>query len=202
MCPASSRESPLTFNLCPFRYLAQECPEDWPIPRLAQGFQVDADVIRRVLRSHFSPSPARGAKQDSRVLPLPLLNKQSSHQGLPQKALLAPEATFRLLPASSGHQTLPQLTTPAEGAVSGVVQTKREAKGRLTPSRISPPGNCNREEEEEEWDGRGLSKEELEELVAQGGWDSTLQVVQQGREFFDRDGNLLYRIPAPPQDQT
>lgn len=48
-------------------------------------------------------------------------------------------------------------------------------------------------EEEEEWDGVVFTDEGLEEFI------HTLQekpsaVEQKGREFYDRDGNFLYRI--------
>lgn len=49
------------------RYLKQELPEEWTIDRLAEGFSVHRDVILRVLRSKFAPTPERKAKQDASV---------------------------------------------------------------------------------------------------------------------------------------
>ncbi|XP_036801695.1 neugrin [Oncorhynchus mykiss] len=49
------------------RYLKQELPEEWTIDRLAEGFSVHRDVILRVLRSKFAPTPERKAKQDTSV---------------------------------------------------------------------------------------------------------------------------------------
>nr|XP_046220655.1 neugrin [Oncorhynchus gorbuscha] len=49
------------------RYLKQELPEEWTIDRLAEGFSVHRDVILRVLRSKFDPTPERKAKQDTSV---------------------------------------------------------------------------------------------------------------------------------------
>ncbi|XP_062819601.1 neugrin isoform X2 [Anolis carolinensis] len=49
------------------RFLSREAPEEWPVERLARGFQVPPDVVRRVLRSRFHPSPSRATKQDAVV---------------------------------------------------------------------------------------------------------------------------------------
>ncbi|XP_033372798.1 neugrin isoform X4 [Parus major] len=50
------------------RFLRQELPEEWPLERLAQGFGVGTDVVRRVLRSRGCPSPRRRLRQDQRAL--------------------------------------------------------------------------------------------------------------------------------------
>ncbi|XP_055970080.1 neugrin isoform X2 [Sorex fumeus] len=38
------------------RYLHKEFAETWPVPRLAEGFDVSIDVIKRVLKSKFVPT--------------------------------------------------------------------------------------------------------------------------------------------------
>lgn len=50
------------------RFLRQEQPEEWPPERLAQGFGVSPDVVRRVLRSRACPPPRRRLRQDERAL--------------------------------------------------------------------------------------------------------------------------------------
>ncbi|NXD38238.1 NGRN protein, partial [Copsychus sechellarum] len=50
------------------RFLRQELPEEWPLERLAHGFGVSTDVVRRVLRSRGCPSPRRRLRQDQRAL--------------------------------------------------------------------------------------------------------------------------------------
>ncbi|KAJ7424899.1 hypothetical protein BTVI_04744 [Pitangus sulphuratus] len=50
------------------RFLRQELPEEWPLERLAQGFGVSTDVVRRVLRGRGCPSPRRRLRQDRRAL--------------------------------------------------------------------------------------------------------------------------------------
>ncbi|NXX23502.1 NGRN protein, partial [Podargus strigoides] len=50
------------------RFLRQELPEEWPLDRLAQGFGVSPDVVRRVLRSRGCPPPRRRQRQDERAL--------------------------------------------------------------------------------------------------------------------------------------
>ncbi|NXW96225.1 NGRN protein, partial [Larus smithsonianus] len=50
------------------RFLRQELPEEWPPERLAQGFGVSPDVVRRVLRGRGCPPPRRRQRQDERAL--------------------------------------------------------------------------------------------------------------------------------------
>jgi len=49
------------------------------------------------------------------------------------------------------------------------------------------------EEEEEEWDGVILTEEELEH-IAQTLLKTPSSVKQKGSDFFDNEGNFLYRI--------
>ncbi|NXI39262.1 NGRN protein, partial [Galbula dea] len=50
------------------RFLRQELPEEWPLERLAEGFGVSTDVVRRVLRSRGCVPPHRRQRQDERAL--------------------------------------------------------------------------------------------------------------------------------------
>ncbi|NXL27856.1 NGRN protein, partial [Glaucidium brasilianum] len=50
------------------RFLRQELPEEWPPERLARGFGVSPDVVRRVLRGRGCPPPRRRQRQDERAL--------------------------------------------------------------------------------------------------------------------------------------
>ncbi|NXV86548.1 NGRN protein, partial [Calonectris borealis] len=50
------------------RFLRQELPEEWPPERLARGFGVTPDVVRRVLRGRGCPPPRRRQRQDERAL--------------------------------------------------------------------------------------------------------------------------------------
>ncbi|XP_033922021.1 neugrin [Melopsittacus undulatus] len=50
------------------RFLRQELPEEWPLERLARGFGVSPDVVRRVLRSRGCPPPPRRLRQDRKAL--------------------------------------------------------------------------------------------------------------------------------------
>ncbi|XP_032088306.1 neugrin [Thamnophis elegans] len=66
--PAEPPERALTLRAMEqIRFLRRAFPEEWPDGRLAQGFGVTAEVIRRVLKSRFRPSPERGLKQDARA---------------------------------------------------------------------------------------------------------------------------------------
>ncbi|XP_061451584.1 neugrin [Rhineura floridana] len=159
------------------RYLSRELPEDWPVPRLARGFQVEPEVIRRVLKSRFSPSPERSRRQDYKAA---TQKSDSTATAARHRGLLPKEATFRLLPAGP-----------------------RETSSRpVTPKARPAPSAPEEEEEEQEAEAgcgrRVLSDTELEALAAEGR-ESQLKVVQKGQEVFDGDGNLLYRIPVPQQ---
>lgn len=176
------------------RHLSREFPEDWPVSRLARGFQVQPDVIRRVLRSRFVPSAERSLKQDRR-----LGGEQAGGRGRTPAApvLLDREATFRLLPAGPGKAEAAPRVAPQLG--SAPVDS---------PALQSPPGERGvrghagggSQEEGEERVAPFLSTEEMEALAAEGR-ESRLRVVRRGRDFFDEAGSLLYRIPAaPPRD--
>lgn len=49
------------------RYLHKEFAETWSIPRLAEGFDVSTEVIRRVLKSKFVPTLERKLKEQKAV---------------------------------------------------------------------------------------------------------------------------------------
>uniref|UniRef100_A0A452H1S2 Neugrin n=2 Tax=Gopherus agassizii TaxID=38772 RepID=A0A452H1S2_9SAUR len=201
------------------RYLRQAFPEEWPVARLAQGFCVSTDIIQRVLRSKFSPPLERRMKQDAKVL-----GKQGSweQQAGPDRraelvAISAGEAAQQLLPARP--KDIPQsgaLIMPGGQSSSSKPQRNRqfwragERQNRrnvqlepLQEDGAKPVAGMEAtlmrsslaEGDTEEWDGEVLSEEELEELVAEG-WDTRPRVVQRGQEYFDGNGNFLYRIPA------
>ncbi|KAJ6662840.1 hypothetical protein lerEdw1_011044 [Lerista edwardsae] len=185
------------------RYLSQEFPEDWPVSRLAQGFQVTPDVVCRVLRSRFSPSWERSLKQDGQVWAGQSGRPPTGHGSQQPPALLTRESTLKLLPASSKRAGSPRhaapkaCVAPLDSPAPEAVPQKRTGEGQDVPCDASPGSDAQAEEGYRQ--GRFLSKEELEQLAAEG-WESNLRMVQRGLEFFDESGNFLYRIPAPPRD--
>nr|XP_060611851.1 neugrin [Anolis sagrei ordinatus] len=78
------------------RFLSQESPEEWPVERLARGFQVPPDVITRVLRSRFQPSPPRATKQDA-VVTAAITQKSEPARKEPQKGREVFDAMGNLL---------------------------------------------------------------------------------------------------------
>lgn len=188
--------------------------------RLAEGFSVNTDVIYRVLHSKFTPPPERRLKQDATVLTTVrqtfLENDKTNQSQKGQSQLPLPTSSVPALISSGNTSTLVALTsgalTPTE-CVTGLVPTAANvpspsirtaqisavAQGTLQEQpavRQEPTGVKERGvevEEEEEWDGVVFTDEGLEELI------HTLQekpsaVEQKGREFYDSDGNFLYRI--------
>ncbi|XP_066492357.1 neugrin [Tiliqua scincoides] len=178
------------------RHLSREFPEDWPVSRLARGFRVQPDVVRRVLRSRFSPSSERSAKQDGRVWAAQSGGPPPAPGSRQPPALLTRESAFKLLPAGSRRLGVPPLAAPQADPAPVALPGEGAGEGHAGPRGASPPGSGSQWGEDPGHE-RFLSKEEMEQLAAEG-WQSRLRVVQRGREFFDGDGNLLYRIPAAP----
>ncbi|KAJ8017218.1 hypothetical protein DPEC_G00015520 [Dallia pectoralis] len=255
------------------RYLKQELPEEWTVDRLAEGFSVHRDVVLRVLRSKFTPTPERRAKQDASVwarLRQQALNGDRATGGngrqlLPGGGGTAGKDMQLALPGGGGTAGKDmQLALPGGGGTAGKDMQlalpggggeKAGAQGRLQVNGPGPRSNApamlptgsdigalislsgqsltpredpsqhymspawhsrhvsiqRRPQEEEKsaaehcmleipeedwteeelWDGKVFSEDELEELMVSMKASS---VVQKGAEFFDDDGNFLYRI--------
>lgn len=183
--------------------------------RLAEGFSVSTDVISRVLRSKFTPPPVRRLKQDAKVLTavrqLSLKDGKTSqsHPALPNNtvpalpssgntsivvaltstALIPAVVASGLVPTAANVPSSSVRTAQISAVAQGTVQ-EQPAAGQETED-VKEKGV--EQEEEEEWDGVVFTDEGLEELI------HTLQekpsaVEQKGREFYDSDGNFLYRI--------
>ncbi|XP_070619634.1 neugrin [Erythrolamprus reginae] len=86
------------------RFLRLTFPEEWPDRRLAQGFGVTPEVIRRVLKSRFCPSPERGLKQDARAAARPSQAPPAT-PSLPSAPELLPGAPRRKALSSGGQAT-------------------------------------------------------------------------------------------------
>ncbi|MGH0183611.1 UNVERIFIED_CONTAM: hypothetical protein FKN15_012453 [Acipenser sinensis] len=206
------------------RYLRQESSEEWTVPRLAEGFDVSPDIIRRVLQSKFTPPLERKRKQDARVLSkIGLKPVPSGVQGdskLPelssgQNAMLpAPRGMRNTSSQASGVSlTVRQDSAVRRGGLlplaanftmpSSAALQKAEDSGdspALHSREIPKPEHseerqgCSTEGEEEEgWSGEVLTDQELERL-AESTPQSSVEVVRKGNEFYDSEGNFLYRI--------
>ncbi|KAM4660707.1 neugrin [Amazona ochrocephala] len=73
------------------RFLRQELPEEWPLERLARGFGVSPDVVRRVLRSRACPPPHRRLRQDRKALNAAPRSAQGPETG---REVRAPDGTL------------------------------------------------------------------------------------------------------------
>ncbi|XP_006769661.1 PREDICTED: neugrin [Myotis davidii] len=197
-------------------YLHGEFPESWSVPRLAEGFAVSTDVIRRVLKSKFVPTLEKKLKQDQKVL-----KKAGLAPSLRQ--LAGPGETWKLLSAGhpvsggeassqgQGHSTALKVIEPntqstntprrQTGRNTGAQSLEKEsfvpvaaAQGHQRELRKFSTSDC------EGTRGTGSdgspSARKLEELRARelGDQNFSSKVVQRGREFFDDNGNFLYRI--------
>uniref|UniRef100_A0AAF6Z046 Neugrin n=1 Tax=Bos taurus TaxID=9913 RepID=A0AAF6Z046_BOVIN len=199
---------------CTVRYLHREFSESWSVPRLAEGFDVSTDVIRRVLKSKFIPTLEQKLKQDQKVLKkiglarsipeLPGPGDSSKPLSAGQSvsgSLLIPgdEASSR----GHGHSTAlkaielntqsTNITTRQTERNKGV-QGLEEGKDFVPVAAGHPTSTCRGARG---IDSDGLpSDKRLEELKAGEAGDQIFskRVVQRGREFFDSNGNFLYRI--------
>ena len=200
------------------RYLHEEFPESWSVPRLAEGFDVSTDVIRRVLKSKFLPTLEQKLKQDQKVLKKAGLAHSLQH-------LRGSGNTSKLLPAGhsvSGSWLMPgheaSSKDPNHSTALKVIEsdthrtnTPRRWKGRnkgiqdLEESFVpvaAPLGHprelqkYSSDSESPRRTGSGAlpSGQKLEELKAEEPGNFSSKVVQRGREFFDSNGNFLYRI--------
>ncbi|KAM3925484.1 neugrin [Leptodactylus fuscus] len=224
--PPEPAERRLTWNaIQQIRYLRQEFPEEWPLSRLAVGFNVSTDAIKKVLKSKFVPSEARRMKQDASVFRVLGQNAPGSKNEQlqlvsskdPAQTLLPSQGNKRQLLISQTSQILPPPKTSDSSEIAlrnahvmTTLTRTQESKGPvqavfhavpsqgLTTSAQTEPDQTQKQEEgermyDEKWDGEVIGDEELEEL-ANSGIPNNMKVVQKGKEFFDGDGNFLYRI--------
>lgn len=118
------------------RFLHKEFAETWSIPRLAEGFDVSVEVIRRVLKSKFDPT----------------LNQKLKDQKALKKPLCQPPwvSGENLKPGSvrhlaAGSQLLPGGETPSrEQDHSGPLKVIKPPAGgskSCVPTRVTPTGH-------------------------------------------------------------
>ncbi|XP_071332114.1 neugrin [Trachinotus anak] len=214
MAPPGAPQRKLTWDAIEqIRYLKQEQPEEWTVERLAHGFSVSPDVILRVLRSKFVPAPERKAKQDVKVIATLGQRVLPSGAGAEDRLKLPGNHTPAVLPSGSREGALITATdqtlmiregsgTPAKSpapvtvlptqftaGVSGAAPAARSTE-EDRPTNTNPPEEDT--EEEESWDGQVLTEQELQEFMEME--KAAPPVVQVGNEFFDKEGNFLYRI--------
>ena len=203
--------------MCCSRYLKQEEPEEWTVERLAEGFSVTPDVIRRILQSKFTAPPERKVKQDASVL------AKVHQQALPvgrkpgQGRLPLPAGSPAMLPAGAASVALVTLAssslTPcddgakslATGSGTALALVPNQNRGSLIVlskhTSVTELPRANKEgmvdnvveddDDHEVWDGMVFTEEQLEELMMS---PKSCPVTQDGNEFFDSNGNFLYRI--------
>lgn len=200
------------------RYLHKEFAESWSVPRLAEGFDVSTDVIRRVLKSRFVPTLKQKLKQDQKVLKKAGLThslQQLQDSGNTSKPLPAGySASGSLL--TPGHEASskdPDHSTALKVTESNThrTDTPRRWKGRnkgiqnleesFVP--VTAPLGHQRELQKYSSDSESTrragyvlwpSDQNLAELKAEEPGNFSSKVVQRGREFFDSNGNFLYRV--------
>ncbi|XP_037365794.1 neugrin [Talpa occidentalis] len=206
------------------RYLHKEFAESWSVPRLAEGFDVSTDVIRRVLKSKFVPTLEQRLKQDQKVL---------KKVGLGHSLRLLQGSGDASKPLSAGCSVSAPLLMAGDGVFSKghshnmalrmtesdtqIAHAPRRQKGRDKGTQVLgqecrapvPAARDRRREPHErpasagEGAGSGGTdvpglpgdrKPEKSKMGEPGDQNFSSKVVQRGREFFDDNGNFLYRI--------
>lgn len=165
------------------------------------------DVILRVIRSKFVPTVDRRAKQDTKVMAEH--GQKVLHSGsrrLQEKLKLPGNFTPSALPPGKetaavvpAEQTL---VLRGEGSVS-LAKSHTSASVQHSSDFISNVSGTNLtdldkttnsdpiEEEEEHWDGRVFTEDDLEKFIEM---ENPPLPVQMGKDFFDTEGKFLYRI--------
>ncbi|XP_068608832.1 neugrin [Brachionichthys hirsutus] len=207
MTPPGAPQRKLTWDAIEqIRYLNQEQADEWRVERLAEGFSVSPDVIRRILRSKFVPSPERKAKQNVRVMQAlgqPALHVGAgTHQSQPK---IPGKPTRAALPPGSGEgAVVPVSERILMAEVSGsLAETVAVERTRLRPGFIktvpvtggdaandrNPTGDMEDEKSRGGWVSIDEEREQFRQME-----DLENSVVQVGKDFFDGEGNFLYRI--------
>lgn len=163
-----------------------------------------------MLRSKFVPPPERRAKQDVKVT-----------AGLGQQALASGATPVEDRLKLTGNQTPSTALSPgkAGGPVAlvadQVLMLQDKSTASLAPAPLTVPntqikGEIRKDtsvtrsteedtttdtkltdQDEASWDGWVWTEEELEEFMDM---ENSSPVVQVGKDFFDAEGNFLYRI--------
>ncbi|XP_076859885.1 neugrin [Brachyhypopomus gauderio] len=203
------------------RYLKREFPEEWTVHRLAGSYSVTPDVISRILRSKFTPALERKLKQDCKVrarqLSIGHVERSDKGQsslpvsGSTQLATLSSGKTGTLTCQSGGTLAKMEFETGLTRAdddatlllrgtsqiSAGPPVAQNTSQERLHkkegPMDVKEEEGLEEEEEEENWDGVVFTEEELEDLVYTF-HEKPSAVEQKGSEFYDSEGNFLYRI--------
>ncbi|XP_053320161.1 neugrin [Spea bombifrons] len=169
--------------------------------------KVKQDLKVSKLLGYVSQTPKKGALQlapgakypTQQVLPSGVNEEQAALRLIPPAEKIQSNAlTVRIKDAlTHGNKGNMQPSTQmAQDNMPGVVPVQSQTQVTLNEDSGADPAPSFEGEQgmlDEEWDGEVLNDAELEEL-AKSGVKNQMQVIQKGKEFFDGDGNFLYRI--------
>ncbi|XP_031811473.1 neugrin [Sarcophilus harrisii] len=211
------------------RHLHKEFSEDWSVPKLAEGFGVSTDVIRRILKSKFVPTLEQKIKQDQKIISKARIIRHPQTKPALQEQPPLPSSTGHLVSgalSTSRQEALPLVHHKHQDCSSAVQKKEKnpqawktarsqevrdKAAQKLRRERhisldaalgdhrenrsIRPSPRKQKQAAESHPDG-WISKEEEEGVkeIETDGKEFSSKVFQKGREFFDSNGNFLYRI--------
>ncbi|RVE70444.1 hypothetical protein OJAV_G00064620 [Oryzias javanicus] len=205
MTPAGAPERKLTWeSIDQIRYLKNNQPEEWTVERLAESYSTTPDVIRRVLRSKFIPPPDKKAKQDAKVMARLGVQSLPPGAGTQQDKLKLPENHKLTMLPSGGKNSLVPLSGKTPSVKNEALRTLVQVPVSVnTPSpqlgsevgedaAVIKTAGRTMEEDEESWDGQVLTEEQLSDFLEE--IKNPPPVKQIGNDYFDAEGNFLYRI--------
>ncbi|XP_072038579.1 neugrin-like [Amphiura filiformis] len=230
------------------RFLKQEQPDEWTIPRLANSFNVSNTVIIKVLKSKFVPSEKMKQKQDLQAkINLGLLPPGSTIKALENTEKVIGAPSTKLL--GDGHPTSQNLLSSGQASDnSKIVMDARQESNQIRKQRVVARNSQSidnvqiqelnktlvhgkqqsviksSEKPEQNWEKKMHSTktrkhhkqrpnkdddavadefgnyaedfdiEENDDNPPEYEDTEPLKVVQKGREFYDENGELLYRV--------
>lgn len=187
---------------------------------MAEGFDVSTDVIRRVLKSKFVPTLEQKLKQDQKVLKktefvYSLRQLQDSRDNLKPLAAGHSVSSSLLMPGDEAtsegqHHSTALTVIESKTHSTNALRQKGRNKGiqGLKKENFVPVTAALGHQRElhkyssncvgtRKTDSSGLPSDEKLKMLKTGelgNQNFSSKVVQRGREFFDSNGNFLYRI--------
>ncbi|PIK33895.1 putative neugrin [Apostichopus japonicus] len=196
-------------NIDKIRFLRQEHPQEWSLSQLAASFEVSETTIKKVLKSKYNPTHEKRKLHDTLVL---------KNTGREKKVKQPPTGTSVVLDShkqsfeSSGSSQKGFDNYPSPTLTANSINGKEQEASNNITKKVQLNQKISRTDEqdshEDDWEEmENVSLEdELEEAEAFESLNASdfvkvsedgvmpPKIVQKGKEFYDTDGEFLFRI--------
>ena len=183
------------------RYLRQENPTEWSVAMLAESFNVSPEVIVKVLKSKFTPNSRVKEKQDKvvaertgyqqrRVEAQAVVETTRLNPGLQRESGQVPKQTSFSKQSNVGGKVNPTKTLQHQHKIA---RSHRHMDHMLPKNKSSSVvEKMNADDTKGEFTFGRFDFENIDSLMGQ----VTLkpQVFRKGRNFYNENGEFLYRI--------